>query len=431
MAYIALLTPAFIGHLNPMIVLGHALMRRHHRVAVIAPLDGEERIRRGGLEFIPIGEKELPRGEWDRRTAELGELTGFAASRYAGKWLADCSRGIVRDLPKIIEREKFDGLVMDQISIGAEAVCEVANLPLAVACNALAFHAEWGVPPGLSHWRYSDSFFAKLRNLLGYAAVNSTGLPIVLAVMGYRRKHGLALMKLTHGNHLPPSLVQLTQQPPFFDFPRKYLPKNFRYTGPWKESSRPSNVDFPWDQLDGRPLIYASLGTLQNRLEYIFQTIAAACADLDAQLVIALGRPGATLEGLPGNPIVIGYAPQMEFLQRATLLITHAGLNTTLEAMMLGVPMVAIPITNDQPGVASRIEHLGIGEKIPLKKLSSQSLKDAVERVLKNPAYRRKAKHYANQLKKINGPDLAAEIIEKAFTREPLTAFQPLMSNPS
>src|SRR4051812_26334452 len=100
-----------------MIVLGRALKRRRHRVTMIAPVDAEERIRHGGLEFIPIAEQELPRGDWERRTAELGELTGFTATRYAAKWLGDCARGNLRDLPKIIEREHFDGLVMDQIYI--------------------------------------------------------------------------------------------------------------------------------------------------------------------------------------------------------------------------------------------------------------------------------------------------------------------------
>ena len=38
-----------------------------------------------------------------------------------------------------------------------------------------------------------------------------------------------------------------------------------------------------------RPLVYASLGTLQNGSEEIFRTIAEACAGLNAQLVISLG----------------------------------------------------------------------------------------------------------------------------------------------
>jgi zeaxanthin glucosyltransferase len=83
------------------------------------------------------------------------------------------------------------------------------------------------------------------------------------------------------------------------------------------------------------------MGTIQNRLLEVFSTIASACEGLDAQLVIDLGGGAApeSLPKLPGNPIVVGYAPQLELLQKATLTITHAGMNTTLESLINGVPM--------------------------------------------------------------------------------------------
>jgi len=416
MGYYALLTTGYIGHLNPTGVLGRALMRRKHRVVMISPLDAEERIRRGGLEYLPICEVEFPKLEWERRAELQGELTGFAASRFVGKWLADCARGFIRDLPRIIEREHFDGMVIDQICLGAEGVCEVMNMPMAVACNALALNPEWAVPPPTSHWLPGNSLFAKIRNALGYAFWNSTGLPVGLAVGKYRRQNKLGQMQPSHMNTMRPSLVQVAQQPAFFDFPRDYLPANFHFTGPWKEDAESTDDNFPWDKLDGRPLIYASLGTLQNRLDSLFRIIAEACAGLDAQLVLALGRKGtAAPEGLAGNPIVVDYAPQMDLLKAATLLITHGGLNTTLEGMREGLPMVAIPITNDQPGVSSRVQHLGIGERILLKDLTPEKLRAAVQRVLTEPSYREKAAKVAAEMKKIDGPAMAAELIERAF----------------
>jgi len=57
------------------------------------------------------------------------------------------------------------------------------------------------------------------------------------------------------------------------------------------------------------------------------------------------------MEELAGEPIVVEFAPQLELLKRAALCITHAGLNTALECLSNGLPMVAIPITNDQPGL--------------------------------------------------------------------------------
>jgi UDP-glucoronosyl and UDP-glucosyl transferase len=58
---------------------------------------------------------------------------------------------------------------------------------------------------------------------------------------------------------------------------------------------------------------------------------------------------------VPSNAIVVNNAPQLELLKKASMCITHAGFNTLLEALTQGVPQIAIPVTNDQPGVAARI----------------------------------------------------------------------------
>jgi MGT family glycosyltransferase len=143
-------------------------------------------------------------------------------------------------------------------------------------------------------------------------------------------------------------------------------------------------VSFPFEKLTGQPLIYASLGTLQNRLQYVFQYIAQACVGLDAQLIISLGGgiSPESIPELPGSPLVVGYAPQLELLQKASLVITHAGINTTLESLSHGVPMVAIPISLDQPGVAARIAWTGTGEVVPLSRLSFPRLQAAIKRAL-------------------------------------------------
>ena len=69
---------------------------------------------------------------------------------------------------------------------------------------------------------------------------------------------------------------------------------------------------------------------------------------------------------VPGNHAV-RYAPQLELVKRAAAVVTHAGLNTTLESLAEGVPLVAIPQGNDQPGVAARIAHHGAGVVVPLE----------------------------------------------------------------
>ncbi|MGL6137033.1 MAG: glycosyltransferase, partial [Planktothrix sp.] len=150
----------------------------------------------------------------------------------------------------------------------------------------------------------------------------------------------------------------------------------------------------------------------------VFQQIAFACEELDAQLVISLGG-GTTPESLPtlpGNPIVVGYAPQLALLQKATLTITHAGMNTTLESLSQGVPMVAIPVANDQPGVAARIAYTGVGEMVALKKLSVPKLRTAIEKVLTEPSYKKRAIALQDAIAHSGGVQKAADIIEQVIS---------------
>jgi UDP:flavonoid glycosyltransferase YjiC (YdhE family) len=57
--------------------------------------------------------------------------------------------------------------------------------------------------------------------------------------------------------------------------------------------------------------VYASLGTLQNGLLWIFRAIAAACAGGGVQLVLSLGGSAcpSVLGDLPGRPVVVRAAP--------------------------------------------------------------------------------------------------------------------------
>ena len=54
---------------------------------------------------------------------------------------------------------------------------------------------------------------------------------------------------------------------------------------------------------------------------------------------MSLGNTAASLGNLPGAPVVVNYAPQLDLLSRAALTITHAGTNTTLAALSFGVPL--------------------------------------------------------------------------------------------
>jgi zeaxanthin glucosyltransferase len=129
---------------------------------------------------------------------------------------------------------------------------------------------------------------------------------------------------------------------------------------------------------------------------------------------------------IPSNAIVVRSAPQIELLKRAALCITHAGLNTTLESLAHGVPMVAVPIGYDQPGTASRIAHHGTGEFIEVDELTTDRLRGLIKKVLQDPSYRERANYFQKVISTTRGLDVPTDIIDQAFqkcqTEVPATA---------
>jgi MGT family glycosyltransferase len=412
--HIGLFCPVETGHLNTMLPLGEEMKRRGYRVTFIGVADAEQKVVKTGLEFRAIGLETIPQGSTEQLFAELGKLSGARALLYTLHWIEKSARVWLEEAPALLKEAEIDVLLVDQISPEGGTVAELLGIPFITVCSALPFNQEDSIPPIFTTWKYNPAGWARLRNRIVYQLTNPFGKALGKLRAEYRQKW-----------QLPPEsspdspLAILTQQPAEFEYPRKNLPDHFYFTGPYHSQVGRPKVDFPWEKLTDRPLIYASMGTLQNRLGYVFESIAAACEGLDAQLVISLGGASLdTIPPLPGNPLVVSYAPQLELLQTARLAITHAGMNTALECLTYGVPMVAIPVTNDQPGVAARIAWTGAGELIPLGKLTTDRLKNAVRRVLREDSYQHHAQRLQQAIERAGGVQRAGDLIEQAIGRK-------------
>jgi MGT family glycosyltransferase len=241
--------------------------------------------------------------------------------------------------------------------------------------------------------------------------------PVTEVARSYSEKVGLEI-DWSDPSATVSKLAVITQTPKEFDFPGIPWPAQFHYAGPFNDDEGREPVPFPWEKLTGKPLIYASLGTLVNGLGDVYKHILGAVGAVeDVQVVLSVGNNinPENLGRIPSNTIVVRSAPQIELLKRAALCITHAGLNTVLESLAHGVPMVAIPIGYDQPGVAARIAYHGTGEFIEVDELTTDRLKGLIEKVSQDPNYRKRAEYFQKVISKTRGLDVAAGIIEQAF----------------
>ncbi|BAY83657.1 glycosyltransferase, MGT family protein [Calothrix parasitica NIES-267] len=425
MTHYGILCPPAIGHLNPICALGNELKRRGHRVTLFQVPEMENKLNTAGLEFYPVGAADFEPGEVAKFYKELGEKSGISGLKVIIEFFNKEIEMHFRELPEVLKQAGVEALVVDQTTYAGGTVADFLGLPYVTVCNALLINREEGVPPYFTSWTYNPAWWARLRNSLGISLLNRLGNPIWEAVQNQRRQWNLE--PYVDRNNLGSNLAQICQLPPGYDFPREKLAKWFHYVGPLQDPSRNEpisfSIPFPFEKLTGQPLIYAALGTLQNRKPEIFECIAQACVDVEAQLVISLGIPDSKDYDikLPGSPIVVPFAPQQQLIDKAALVVTHAGMNTTLGALSSGVPMVAIPITSEQPGIASRTAWSGAGEAIALKKLTVAKLREAIKRVLTEDSYKQNALRLQTAIRNSGGVQRAADIIEEAVsTKEPV-----------
>jgi zeaxanthin glucosyltransferase len=412
--HFGIISPPVSGHLHPFGALGRELISRGHRVTLVHMPDLAARAISEGLEFAPVGQTSHPAGTLPKSLASLGRLDGLAALRFTIGEVEATTRMLLRDGPAAIRAAGIDALLCDQTEPAGASLAEHLRISFVTVCNALALNREEDVPPPFTAWNFVESPAARLRNRVGYA-LSDWILRRVRAAVGFYRE----LWKLPPHSRPEDSfshLAQLSQQPPAFDFPRKRLPGTFHYVGPLRAAALKS-VPFPWEKLDGRPLIYASLGTLQNGKERLFRMFAEACQELPCQLLITHGGglDDESIASFPGNPLVVNYAPQVEVLARASLTLTHAGLNTVLDSLSQGVPLVTVPITYEQPAIAKRISWTGTGRIIPFRGIKVPRLREAIIEVLNNPAYAARARTVQQSIQASGGVKRAADLVESAL----------------
>lgn len=416
MSHFGFLSHSAHGHLYPLTALARRLQQRGHQVTYFQVTDAERFIRAAGLRFYQIGAVDYPPGAMRQLLEPLSRLKGLAGLRYSVQELV-CreSAMVLRDLPAAVRDAGVEALVVDQIEVAGGTVAEHLGLPFVTAIATLPINLDPTVPFVSFGWRHRSGMLGRLRNLLGNGFVDFIQKPVQRLINEQRRAWGLPPVRTIEEYFS--RLGQIAQAPAEFDFPGRRLPPQFHYTGPFTDCDGRDRVDFPWERLEMRlPLVFASMGTLQNGLHHVFHTIAAACSGLGVQLVLSLGgglEPEA-LGPLPGNTLLVRYAPQLELLRRAALTITHGGLNSALESLAQGVPMVCLPVTNDQPGVGARIQWSGTGQTIPVGKISVARLRAAIEEVLTNPRYGTRARALQSSIAAGNGLERAAELVEQA-----------------
>ena len=122
-----------------------------------------------------------------------------------------------------------------------------------------------------------------------------------------------------------------------------------------------------------------------------------------------------------GAPAVRERVPQRALLRHAALAVTNGGLNTVLDALEAGVPLVVVPIAFEQGAIGARLEYAGAGKAVPYREATPRRIGEAIDAVLGEPRFAERAGVVARAIRASGGVSQAVAVVEAvARTRRPV-----------
>jgi MGT family glycosyltransferase len=118
------------------------------------------------------------------------------------------------------------------------------------------------------------------------------------------------------------------------------------------------------------------------------------------------------LAPIPENAIVREYVPQASILARASLYVSHSGVNSVHQALLHGVPMLLVPQQMEQALNATRVMELGAGLILNRRAVSPERIRQMAQRLLSEETFRRQAGRLGAALREAGGATRAADVLE-------------------
>jgi MGT family glycosyltransferase len=378
--------PPLVGHTLPTVALGQEMADRGHQVAWAGHAETVGRLLPPGATLIPVAADFGGQTLAQVRHRSLG-LRGAAAFRFLwADFLIPLAVSMVPGVTAAMEKFAPDVVVVDQQALAGALVARQRGVPWATTATTSAeLTDQFATTPLLGTWA---------RQCL-------TDFQRDLAVSDP--------IDLRFSDHLVLAFTTATLVGPICDFPGHYA-----FVGP-AIGARTGAPEFPWDWLDpDRQHILVSLGTVNREVgQRFFATALAAVAPLAGRLQVIIVSPPDLIGSAPDHVMVRGFIPQLDLLPHLDAVVSHAGHNTVCEALAHGVPLVVVPIRDDQPVVAGQVVDAGAGIRVHFGRVGATELRNAITALLEDPSYRAAARRVQASFDTAGGAAAAADHLEK------------------
>jgi UDP:flavonoid glycosyltransferase YjiC (YdhE family) len=359
------------GHFNPLVPFVEAALRAGHEVLVAGPPPLAPAVERAGY---PFWEGEAPPEEvlgpvWERVPTVLPDE---ANAIVIGTIFADLN--VAAMLPRMhaaFEQWRPDLVVREQNEYASAIAADVHGVP-------------------------------QLR--LGVALAHGEELGLEVGAPALERRHPGSVAAIRASPYM-------TLFPESLEDPDLAAPSSVhRFRTPTTDPVTPLPSWWPGDE---RPLVYVSFGSVTGSLPFagaVYGAALAAAGELSARVLMTVGDE-TDLDGLgpaPAHVRVERWVPQADVLAEASVVVCHGGSGTTLGALAAGLPLVIVPLFADQPENARRVAAVGAGVAVEPE---PGALRGAIEEVLGEPSYGRRAREVAAEMAALAPVDAAFALI--------------------
>lgn len=165
----------------------------------------------------------------------------------------------------------------------------------------------------------------------------------------------------------------------------------------------------PYLGRDERPLVYLTLGTVNNHLPALAHALDALTG-LQARILATLGPNAdpATLGTQPPHVTVERWVPQAQVLEHCDVVVSHGGSGTFLGALAAGLPQLFLPQAADQFRNAAAGAGRGAGLRLDPHQTAPEAIAGAVRRLLEVGSFRVAAAEVATEIAAMPSP---AEVV--------------------
>jgi UDP:flavonoid glycosyltransferase YjiC (YdhE family) len=339
------------------LAVAEQLTRRGHEVVVLSQPSVRDRAERAGARFRAF----TATPNYEPRTA-LEDQLAVAFPVITG-------RSVGNDIIAATGDHGCDVLLVDANLGGGLAAAEVLPEPSVVLLHSM-------------YRTFTDTWFGEFWPLLAPALTDT------------RRSYGLPLVDGWPGVFAAHDRIW-SVVPSRFDAPIDAVPSSMRYFG-FLVPETPTVANGASSSLTcDAQLVVVGLSTTYQRQGALLQRILDALGSISVRgLVSTCGQVDIDSLRAPPNLSVTEFVDHRQVLQRADVMVTHAGLGSDAAALSAGVPLVCLPIGRDQPLNAQRVEECGAGIALDVD-ANPATIAASIERVLSQPAYRTEARSLA------------------------------------